>query len=170
MPAQKDRQSAIGGRSPENPTPRSPIPIRTASFRPWRRAGVAWPARPCKKLRGTGLRKTSVTREFSEGRGGQARGRLRPPPQNGRRPDNSSLHDVKAGRMAGGKKSENRTQPPDSVRHRLGSGFRFRQRRFFLPLQPRQSGNRSGRQNHGMVEPDGIEPTTSCLQSRRSPN
>src|SRR4029450_5949253 len=23
---------------------------------------------------------------------------------------------------------------------------------------------------HGLVEPDGIEPTTSCLQSRRSPN
>jgi len=22
----------------------------------------------------------------------------------------------------------------------------------------------------GLVEPDGIEPTTSCLQSRRSPN
>jgi|SwirhisoilCB2_FD_contig_81_3907074_length_697_multi_10_in_0_out_0_1 hypothetical protein len=24
--------------------------------------------------------------------------------------------------------------------------------------------------HHGLVEPDGIEPTTSCLQSRRSPN
>jgi hypothetical protein len=24
--------------------------------------------------------------------------------------------------------------------------------------------------SEGLVEPDGIEPTTSCLQSRRSPN
>ena len=28
----------------------------------------------------------------------------------------------------------------------------------------------AGSRIRGLVEPDGIEPTTSCLQSRRSPN
>ncbi len=31
-------------------------------------------------------------------------------------------------------------------------------------------GRDPGWRNHGVVEPDGIEPTTSCLQSTRSPN
>ncbi len=34
-----------------------------------------------------------------------------------------------------------------------------------------QTGSNAGRKTIGpMVEPDGIEPTTSCLQSTRSPN
>ena len=45
------------------------------------------------------------------------------------------------------------------------------------PVRP-QTGGRGrtnkqrdhGWRNHEVVEPDGIEPTTSCLQSRRSPN
>ena len=35
---------------------------------------------------------------------------------------------------------------------------------------PKVSGLHSSLREGGMVEPDGIEPTTSCLQSRRSPD
>ena len=52
--------------------------------------------------------------------------------------------------------------------------------RIKLPVEPARSPaaarprgrtkHQSGWRNHNMVEPDGIEPTTSCLQSRRSPN
>jgi hypothetical protein len=51
---------------------------------------------------------------------------------------------------------------------------------FSLRCQTEQAVDRGPLQNHlrmtfilstpGMVEPDGIEPTTSCLQSRRSPS
>ena len=59
------------------------------------------------------------------------------------RPKNSSLHDV----------SQQAT-----ARQRSGSLQTFLSRQAAWPA------------NHEVVEPDGIEPTTSCLQSTRSPN
>ena len=38
------------------------------------------------------------------------------------------------------------------------------------PSRYRRPAKTKRRQARSLVEPDGIEPTTSCLQSRRSPN
>jgi hypothetical protein len=68
---------------------------------------------------------------------------------------------------AGGK-SENRSQPPEN--------FPASHSEFWLLILDLVDGARRRLERalppglKAMVEPDGIEPTTSCLQSRRSPN
>jgi hypothetical protein len=84
--------------------------------------------------------KTSVTREFSVGHAVKQAG-LRPSAPEGERPKNSSLHDV----------SQQATTRD-------------------VRMAAKDLLSTSGMQRAGMVEPDGIEPTTSCLQSTRSPN
>ena len=59
-------------------------------------------------------------------------------------------------RASARRKSENGSQAPENVR-RLPTGFWFLISLVFADARR-------------LVEPDGIEPTTSCLQSRRSPN
>ena len=60
----------------------------------------------------TGLRKTSVTRELPVGDAGHAPSAFAHPSSG--RPDNSSLHDVNAGKDAG-ERSENRSQRQESL-------------------------------------------------------
>ena len=75
-----------------------------------------------------------------------------------RRPDNSSLHDVSKQAAAAG---EIRKQKSDADKRSelLHSGFWLSDFAVLWLLR-----------DEALVEPDGIEPTTSCLQSRRSPN
>src|SRR5262245_9020868 len=74
----------------------------------------------------------------------------------------SPLHDVKEVR-------------PSGIRRRRNFGSWQERARSFRPTARRAARGqmRSSRSQAGitkLVEPDGIEPTTSCLQSRRSPN
>jgi len=68
-------------------------------------------------------------------------------------PDNSSLHDVNAGPRP----AKIRKQKPATGRPAIWILFSDSHVFWF-------------RGRGCLVEPDGIEPTTSCLQSRRSPN
>jgi len=76
---------------------------RTASLTHRRADDGSQPVRPTWKSRQgkTGLRKTSVTRELPVGDAGHAPSAFARPSSG--RPDNSSLHDVKAGEDAGQK-------------------------------------------------------------------
>ena len=137
---------------------------------PSRRWVATRPARPEPRSCATGLRKTSVTRELPVGDAGHAPSAFARPSSG--RPDNSSLHDVNAGKDAG-ERSENRSQRQESL-PAPHPEFWLLISFWFFSTSAQQSGARPAifpRSREGsLVEPDGIEPTTSCLQSRRSPN
>ena len=97
------------------------------------------------------LRKSSgdvgVGRTASETR---ATNGIRPDCSEGECPDDLPLHDVIERKF------------PSRLRRGIGTSSNGRIRRSRDPVATPSSAK--------MVEPDGIEPTTSCLQSRRSPN
>ena len=99
----------------------------------------------------------------------------------------SSLHDVKC-RLCRRRKSENRVQTPENApdflfwilasdfivlvwTNRQGWLAKLKLREATARLRPSGYGVAApAAPQRRLVEPDGIEPTTSCLQSRRSPN
>ena len=104
------------------------------------------------------LRRTAsiIARPLAEGHG-PPRARLRT-----RNPNKSSLHDVMQNRRKADAFHELVSLRTTFIAH--------------LPADPFGHGRQAARQpilstpSRRMVEPDGIEPTTSCLQSRRSPS